>query len=54
LNFGDGFNQNLNGVVLPKGLQNLSFGERFNKRLDGLTLPQHLQNLTLATASTEA
>ncbi|CAK9085089.1 unnamed protein product [Durusdinium trenchii] len=40
------FDQSLDGVALPSGLQRLTFGSDFNQSLDGVTLPSGLQTLT--------
>ncbi|CAK9101497.1 unnamed protein product [Durusdinium trenchii] len=46
LAFGDEFNQSLQGVVWPSGLQSLSFGSQFNQSLEGVAWPSGLQSLS--------
>ena len=46
LTFGSSFNQRLEGVQLPSGLQTLTFGSGFNRRLEEVQFPGGLQTLT--------
>ena len=48
--FGDAFDQSLDGVTLPSGLQTLTFGMWFNKSLKQVMLPSGLQRLTFGAA----
>ena len=49
LEFGDYFNQSLEGVNLPAGLQHLQFGRYFNRSLEGANLPAGLLHLQFGT-----
>ena len=46
LAFGDGFNDRLEGVAWPRGLQSLSFGFAFDQSLEGVAWPCSLQSLS--------
>ena len=41
--------ENLSGLTLPNGLQNLTFRGGFHQSLQGVTFPTSLQNLTFGT-----
>ena len=47
LNFGNAFNQSLEGVQFPRSLQSLTFGVAFRQRMNEIDLPESLQSLTL-------
>ena len=46
LALGNDFNESLEGVAWPSGLQSLSFGGLFNQRLQGVAWPSSLQSLS--------
>ena len=52
LTFGKSFNQRLERVTWPSGLQHLTFGKSFNQTLDGVTWPPSLQSISFAWSGT--
>ena len=39
------FDQSMDKVTLPSGLQSLTFGDRYDQSMDQMTLPSGLQSL---------